>query len=287
MSQVVKALEQGPLPSLDEVVLGTNARPLTSAEIAQFRTAGYVKNLPVFSAAGAQQLRAGFEQLAMRLPAGIDISRVNMWHKCSRWFHDLCRTPAILDYVENLLGPDFFQWGGQFFVKYPGDGTVVPWHQDAQYWPLTPRRTVTVWLALTRVDAANGAMRVVSGSHIQGEFDHHTNPATNLVLDQEVAGDQIDKDKVVILDLEPGQISLHDDGLLHGSLANHSDRLRCGLTMRFCPTQVACDLSVWPTFEAYLARGRDLHQLNPNGPIPTGESFPVRKFMHSSEFDFT
>ena len=286
MRQVAQSFNHTPLPLLKDAALSADARRLTSAEVEQFRTAGYVKNLPVFTVAAAQQLRVGFEHLAARLPSDVDVSRVNMWHKCSRWFHDLCRTPAILDYVEDLIGPNFFQWGGQFFVKYPGDGSVVPWHQDAQYWPLTPCRTVTVWLALTEVDAANGAMRVVSGSHLHGEFIHRTNPAPNLVLDQEVTGDQIDEDKVVTLDLEPGQISLHDDGLLHGSLANHSDRLRCGLTMRFCPTEVACDLSVWPTFETYLARGRDLHQLNPIGPVPTGEAFPVRKFMHSSEFEF-
>ena len=183
---------------------------------------------------GAETLRQGFEALASRLPTDVDVSRVNMWHKCSRWFHDLCRTPVILDYVEDLLGPDFYQWGGQFFVKYPGDGTVVPWHQDAQYWPLTPRRTVTVWLALTKVDAANGAMRVVAVSHTQGELTHHINDAPNFVLEQEVDATQIDDRRIVTLDLEPGEISLHDDGLLHGSLANESDRLRCGLTMRFC-----------------------------------------------------
>ena len=38
-----------------------------------------------------------------------------MWHKASKKFYDLCRTPAILDYVEDLIGPNFVQWGGQFF----------------------------------------------------------------------------------------------------------------------------------------------------------------------------
>jgi len=285
MSTIATPIKQAALPSLRDVAISTNTRRLTTTQIRQYQTEGYVKNLPVFTAAGAQQLRAGFEHLAARLPTDVDINRINMWHKCSRWFHELCRTPTILDYVEDLIGPDFFQWGGQFFVKYPGDGSVVPWHQDAQYWPLTPRRTVTVWLALTKVDAANGAMRVVKGSHRQGEFTHRTNLAANLVLDQEVDGDHIDRENVTTLDLEPGQISLHDDGLLHGSLANDSERLRCGLTMRFCPTEVKCDLSVWPTFEAYIARGRDRHQLNPAGLPPTGESFPVRKFMHSSDFE--
>jgi hypothetical protein len=93
-----------------------------------------------------------------------------MWHKCSRTFYDLSRHPASLDYVEDLIGPDFFQWAGQFFVKYPGDGPEVPWHQDAQYWPLAPQQTVSVWLAVYNTNANNAAMQVVSGSHRRGPF---------------------------------------------------------------------------------------------------------------------
>lgn len=260
------------------------ARRLSEAEKAQYARDGYVKNLPVFAPDGVVALQAFFNEMAGRLPGGVDISRVNMWHKASRKFYDLCRTPAILDYVEDLIGPDFFQWGGQFFVKYPHDGSAVPWHQDAQYWPLSPRRTVTVWLAIYDTDAGNAAMQVVRGSHLQGSFRHHVNDAPHLVLEQEADADQIDADNIVTLDLKAGEISLHDDGLLHGSGANLSDRVRCGLTMRFCPTEVKCDLSVWPTFEAYMARGVDQYRHNPSGPVPTGERAPVKKFAHSSEF---
>ena len=42
-----------------------------------------------------------------------------------------------------------------------------------------------------------------------------------------------------------------------GSLANNSERLRCGLTMRYCPTEVKCDMTVWPNFESMICRGID------------------------------
>ena len=261
-----------------------NARRLTAAEIDQFARDGYVKDLPVFAPDGVAELQALFDDLAARLPEDVDVNKVNMWHKASRRFHNICRTPAILNYVEDLIGPDFFQWGGQFFVKYPGDGSEVPWHQDAQYWPLTPHRTVTVWLAVFDTDEDNAAMQIVRGSHKSGNLCHHTNDAPNLVLNQEVDADHIDRKNIVTLDLKAGHISLHDDGLLHGSGANNSDRVRAGLAMRFCPTNVQCDLNVWPTFEAYMARGSDTHNLNPSGPVPNGEAFPVRKFQHSSDF---
>lgn len=260
------------------------ARRLTSAEKAQYERDGYVKNLPVFAPEGVESLQALFEELASRMPEDITLSSVNMWHKASRKFFDLCRTPAILDYVEDLIGPDFYQWGGQFFAKFPNDGSIVPWHQDAQYWPLKPQRTVTVWLAVFDADLENAAMQIVKGSHTQGIFHHHVNNAPHLALEQEVSDDQIDADNAVTLDLKAGEISLHDDGLLHGSGPNVSDRIRAGITMRFCPTNVVGDLSVWPNHEAYMARGTDRYNLNPVGPTPTRELFPVRKFQHSSEF---
>ena len=97
-------------------------------------------------------------------------------------------------------------------------------------------------------------MQVVKASHHVGMVGHHTVQGDHYVLNQEVDEDRIDQDQVVTLDMKAGEISLHDDGLIHGTLANRSDRMRAGLTMRFCPTEVKCDLKVWPNFESYLAR---------------------------------
>jgi len=52
-------------------------------------------------------------------------------------------------------GPDVIAWGSHFFCKQPHDPRKVAWHQDASYWPLTPARTVTVWLAIDDADIAN------------------------------------------------------------------------------------------------------------------------------------
>jgi ectoine hydroxylase-related dioxygenase (phytanoyl-CoA dioxygenase family) len=66
-----------------------------------------------------------------------------------------------------------------------------------------------------------------------------------------------------LINLKAGQISLHNDALLHGSEANNSNRRRCGVTMRFSPTNVKGDLKTWPFFETQLARGVDKYKLNP------------------------
>ena len=265
--------------------LNSQVRRLSAREKAQFARNGYIKNLPVFAPAGVAQLQKMFDDWSGRVPEDIDINRLNMWHKASRTFFELCHTQTILDYVEDVIGPNFYQWGGQFFVKYPHDGSEVPWHQDSQYWPLSPERTVTAWLAIYDTDATNAAMQVIRGSHKKGVYTHHINDAPNLVLQKEVDANEIDQENIVTLDMKAGEISLHDSRLIHGSGPNTSDLRRCGITMRYCPTEVKCDLSVWPTFEAYLARGVDKYRHNPVGPITNNEKCPTKSMMHSSEFN--
>lgn len=260
-------------------------RRLTLAEKQQFDELGYVKNLPLFGGEAVGEIERRFWALRERMPEGVDISRVNCWHKANRDVFDLCRTTALLDYVEDILGPDFFLWGAQFFGKFPGDGTVVPWHQDAQYWPLTPQKAVTVWIAIFPTDLGNAAMQVVRGSHRQGDFAHRKVEGKRYVLNQEIDPSTIDPDEVVTFDLEAGEMSLHDDGLIHGSGPNDSDRVRAGLALRFSASEVRCDLSVWPTFEAYPVRGTDRFGHNPVGKLPTGDGITTKMFPHSSEFD--
>jgi len=260
-------------------------RRLSKKEISQFEKDGYLTGLPVFDESAKLSLNALFLALSSRLDSSIDLNQTAQWQKASRRFYDLCVTPVILNYVEDLIGSNFVLWGGQFFLKQPHDGSVVPWHQDTQYWPLKPAKAVTVWLALYDTDEENGAMKIVKGSHKKGVFNHHINKAKNLALNQEVSDDQFNHSDVVSLNLKAGEISLHDDGLLHGSEANNSDRRRCGITMRYSPVDVKADLSVWPHFETQLVRGKDVFQHNPIAQIPKGEATPNQKFQHSSEFE--
>ena len=286
------------IPSISQ-----QARRLNTAEIEQFHELGFVKSLPLLDENGIKTLQADFMKMVESTPKEVDIYRVNNWHKANRWFYELTRTPAILDYVEDLLGPDFFHWGGSFFIKFPHDETVVPWHQDAKYWPLEPRTTVTVWLAVFDSDTDNGCMRVIPGSHRWGDLHHndlaeaknwekqdtHQNSSaaekSNYVLWQKVDSKAFDEETAVDLTMQAGELSLHDDDLIHGSPGNKSDRLRAGITLRYSPTNVKCDLSVWPNFEAYPSRGVDQFQHNPVGQVPNQHGYPLIFNQNSSEFE--
>jgi len=265
--------------------ISKTARRLSKAEISQYKNEGYIKNLSVFSEKGVEELQKLFSELKNRLPNTIDINKTNMWHKASRKFYDVAHTPTILDYVENLLGPNFYLWGGQFFYKPAYSKSIVPWHQDSQYWPLKPSNSMTVWLAVFDTDKENSAMKIVSGSHKTKDYLHKINNNKNYILNQEVADDQINKDKIIYMNLKAGEISLHSDALLHGSDENNSNLPRCGITLRYSPSNVKADLTEWPFFSIQVARGNKNHTLNPVAPIPRGEATPVKGFQFHQEFE--
>ena len=54
----------------------------------------------------------------------------------------------------------------------PSDGKTVSWHQDASYWPLTPSKAVTVWLAIDDADRGNACMKFIPGTHALGHLTY-------------------------------------------------------------------------------------------------------------------
>jgi hypothetical protein len=153
--------------------------------------------------------------------------------------------PAILDMVEQLIGPDLIMWGSQVFSKPAGDGLAIPWHQDGQYWPMRPLANVTVWIAVDPARVENGCMRVIPGTHRQGLMPHVSTDDPGLALNQAV-GAPIDETLVRDVELEPGQVSLHDAMLVHGSNANRSGMRRCGYAIRYMPATSLFDRSLSP-----------------------------------------
>jgi non-heme Fe2+,alpha-ketoglutarate-dependent halogenase len=234
-----------------------------------FERNGYLRGLPaVFSADDIRTLRSGLDELMKLLKPGESSKEIREWHESSRFLYDICVNPAILDYVEDLLGPNFFLWGSNFFIKEPHTPSTVGWHQDAYYWPLEPHESLTVWLAFDNSTVENGAMEVIPGSHTAGLLKHIRTGGTDSVLTLECERGQFREDTRVPVTLHAGEVSIHDDKLVHGSPANRSADRRAGLTIRYSRTNVKCDLSVNPHFKVYLCRGMDEFHHNPYGSIP-------------------
>jgi ectoine hydroxylase-related dioxygenase (phytanoyl-CoA dioxygenase family) len=249
---------------------------LTREQIVQYNEKGFISPLDVFDADEIAEHRRYFDRLLeAALARGWNSYSINGWHTRCRGVYDLVVEPRILDYVQDIVGEDVICWGTHYFAKMPGDGKRVSWHQDASYWPLTPSKTVTVWLAIDDADEENGAMQVIPGSHRFGQIPfEQSDTAENNVLNQTVPAPDAYGEKPVAFVMRAGQMSLHSDLLLHGSEPNLSNRRRCGLTMRFAPPDVR-SLIGW-NHNSVICRGNDPSGHWANVPRPESDVLPSR-----------
>tara|TARA_R110002072_G_scaffold303140_1_gene495588 strand:+ start:66065 stop:66892 length:828 start_codon:yes stop_codon:yes gene_type:complete len=240
---------------------------LSFEQVEQYNRDGYVKDLAVFSPTETEEVRTYFDALLERaIAAGGDSYSISSAHLTYGRVYDLLCEPRIVAYVKDILGEDVIGWGSHFFCKMPHDGKSVAWHQDASYWPLTPSKAVTVWLAIDDADIENACMKFVAGSQHVGHLtfrpssDEEGNVLNQTIDNAEQYGE------VVFDELLAGQVSLHSDLLLHGSEANDSDRRRCGLTLRYCTPDVVAG-SNWHD-KGVVVAGKDFsgNWLNPARP---------------------
>src|SRR6185295_19609911 len=76
-------------------------------------------------------------------------------------------------------------------------------------------------------------------------YKHHVSDRKDLVLNLELDSNQFDEREAVNVELEPGQISLHDVRMIHGSLANTSGQRRAALILRYMPGTSHYDRSLF------------------------------------------
>ena len=143
-------------------------KSLSQAQIAAYEREGYLAPIAVMSEAEARALRGKLESIEAGMGGPL---RGDIRHKAHLLFPflaDLIRHPAILDAVEDLLGPDILCWNTNFFIKEAETPSFVSWHQDSTYWGLSAPDVCTAWVALTPSTLENGAMAVIPKSHTRG-----------------------------------------------------------------------------------------------------------------------
>lgn len=220
-------------------VSNSSPKVLTPEQVEQFNRDGFVKGIRAYSTSEITSIREYFDKLLAKVVAeGGDSYSISSAHLRYGRVWDIVTNAKIVACVKDLLGENVVGWGSHFFCKMPGDGKSVAWHQDSSYWPLTPSKAITVWLAVDDADVENACMRFVKGSHHFGAMTFRpSDPKEHNVLNQTI--ENVEQYGEFVDDcLKAGEISLHSDLLLHGSDANASSRRRCGLTLRYAPVDV-------------------------------------------------
>ena len=136
--------------------------------------------------------------------------------------------PDVLRIAESINGEDFVPFTDALFIKEPGKGASVAWHQDGvTHWESPDwdegSHGFNMMAQLYGCTAANGVW-VVPGSHKHGRAD--------IKAMVEAAGSERLPDAVPII-AKPGDVAVTNRQALHGSFANTSKDWRVTINMGF------------------------------------------------------
>ena len=265
---------------------------LTEAQVAHFAAEGFVRGSRVLDTAQVALLQEEMARVLSAAPPGTagpqpvrvanlsdDAAQpvwqiVNIW-QASRAFQELIRQPVITQEVAQLTGATQLRlWHDQIQYKPAGQGGINRWHQDAPFWPiLTPMSQVTAWVALDDVDADNGCLCMVPGSHRWG--DQHDLLASMPALAALPAAFEGHTVALRRCPVPVGVVHYHHALVWHGSLANTSGRPRRAIALHYMTQETR-----------YVASGE--HLMKPfvtvaDGALLHGEHFPlVWEHAHSA-----
>jgi len=245
---------------------------LTPEQIEQFKQDGYIAPCRAVPAAQAHEFRRRIEGFEERTGLPAEGSLKIKAHLSSPWMVDLACHPGILDVVEDLIGPNILLFRSSLFAKNARDPGFVSWHQDSLYYGQTPSACVTAWVAFTESHAGNGCLRVIRGSHRNGNLEHEERKEPTNLLARGHTVVHVDESLAVDLELQPGEFSVHHERTVHGSKPNDSDGRRIGLAFFYGPTHVS---SVRGRRNALLVRGVDEYAHWDAEPQPRYDLDPV------------
>ncbi|WP_371404911.1 phytanoyl-CoA dioxygenase family protein [Kribbella sp. NBC_00662] len=207
----------------------------------EFEQTGYTLVRGLFSADEVDRLRDHYMEVRQRGPrshdfAGHDstdrdplkryprMAQMHRWDETSlQWMID----PRIDEVMTTLLGRSPYAVQTMVYFKPPGSrGQAL--HQDNFYLKADPGTCVAAWMALDRVDEANGCLEVVPGSHRWPILC--TEKADTTVSFTDVTVPLPSTGSAVPVEMEPGDVLFFHGALVHGSNPNvTTDRFRRAL----------------------------------------------------------
>ena len=158
-----------------------------------------------------------------------------------RKIQDLEYDPLFLEYMQRPVFRDICRrtygeidiacFRAMFMNKPARKGTYLPWHQDRWVF-LDKDPVITLWTALDPATVGNGCVQVIPGSHKMGLINPEHNSG---FLTKQQGIDYCPKEKVVYLELKPGEVALLHNWLLHASDVNKTDISRRAFSVCYMP----------------------------------------------------
>jgi hypothetical protein len=172
--------------------------------------------------------KARLEMEPNQKPDGTLVRRI--YEPCTHYtpFREVSDSPKLLDAVEALLGPDLLFQYSKLNMKPPSIGSVVEWHQDVTYYPLTNDSSLAVLIYLDDADTENGCLQVIPGGH-KGPILNHTQ---NGYFVGKIV-EPVDESKAIPLEGKAGTAIFMHCMTPHSSVTNRSQRHRRTLILSY------------------------------------------------------
>lgn len=230
---------------------------LTEDQINHYRAHGYCYPVPVLSRDEFTEYRADLERYEAAIDAPLDFPEKSKPHLLFNWADQVAHHPAVLDAVEDLIGPDILLYHITLWTKEAGAPAYVLWHQDGAYFFLDPAEQVTAWVALSDASVESGCMHVLPGSHDSEWLEHFDDPGPGNMIKRGQGVRGFEHETGAPMPLKAGEMSLHHTKLIHSSGANNHHDRRIGVGLSYIPARVRPLGEPRPT--ALLVRGQWAH----------------------------
>ena len=137
------------------------------------------------------------------------------------YFRNYIHHPMWKALAEALIGETATADQPEWFNKPPGTHHVTPPHQDNYYFCQAPANVLTIWMALDPVDAENGCLRYVDGSHTRGFRQHARSQILGFSQGiNDFTTDDFNREVAAIM--QPGDVVAHHGMTIHRADANLS-----------------------------------------------------------------
>lgn len=215
------------------------ARLIADQEVRAFHKDGYVIVPGFFSKEEINKLYSiAIEDTVIHQHA-VDLNdQAGKKTKLTLWFKPgddvyslLLRSNRMVNSVAKLLDSDspVCHFHTKLMQKQPKVGGAWEWHQDYGYWYknqfLFPDQLVSVMIALTEANKANGCLQVIKGSHKLGRVNHGF-AGEQVGADMTMVNHALQTMEHVYVEIQPGDALFFHSNLLHRSEANTSDKPR-------------------------------------------------------------
>ena len=128
------------------------------------------------------------------------------------FINKLSKNPILLEYVKEIIGPNFSCYDSYVWNKDPKNKKHVPYHRDGIYWNFQDQtRALTVWITLSGATKEMGCLKYIRDSH------------RYKTVNGKIVFENLQLDNIDYIESNPGEFVMHHPYMLHGSDENKSN----------------------------------------------------------------